>query len=75
MKEYKYKFKTSTILKIYTVGLILNLVLVYPFYHYDGDSSKILLIGVPATIAIYGFSYAIFIYCAKRRGQDMSKPI
>jgi hypothetical protein len=74
MAKVKYKFKTTTIIKIYTLGIIVNSIVLLPIYFYS-NSYKSSFIGIPLCLFIFFLSYRLFIARAKNRGDDINKPI
>jgi amino acid permease len=76
MKQERYKFRTSTVIKAVIIGLTVNIILLFPFYYFSVlSSSKSFFITIPLGIGIYLSIYRYFIHQAKKKGMDMTKPI
>jgi hypothetical protein len=75
MKNSAYKFKTSTIIKIYVIGIIINSILWIPYYCFAVTTSKSLLLTIPVGVIIFILTHRYFIYTARKSDKDLTKPI
>jgi hypothetical protein len=69
---YQYKFKASTVIKIYAVWIILSVIAIFPIAYYLPSYS---FMGILICFLLLDLSKWFFIARAKKKGEDLNKPI
>jgi hypothetical protein len=69
---FKYQFKASTVIKIYAVWIIVSSIVLYLINSYLPSYS---FMGILVCLLLLDLSKWFFISRAKKKGEDLSKPI